>query len=67
MPIPSYATAMVSNWRRIAEIPESVPDDLIYKIVMRESLHVSLGKSDEENQGEIDYLRQELGLENSKT
>jgi hypothetical protein len=61
--MPDWATAMVGNWRRIANLPDSVPNDAIFTIIETESLSYSSGNTDEENQDAIDYLRQELGLQ----
>lgn len=62
MAIPSWATAEVRNWRTFAKLPDEITDEAIFAIVQKESLHYSTANSDEENQAEVDFLRQELGL-----
>jgi len=60
--MPDWASAMVGNWRRIADLPETVSNDAIFTIVERESLHISSSTPELEAQETVAYLRQELGV-----
>jgi hypothetical protein len=60
--MPNWASAMVGNWRRIANLPDTVTDDAIFTIVDTERLSWGSGYTDEENEESVSYLRQELGL-----
>ena len=58
MIVPSYATAMVSNYRRQANIPATIADEDIFKAMQK----VEPWLIDEEEDQNY-FLRQELGLE----
>lgn len=59
---PIYHTAMVQNWRRIANIPENCTDEMIYNVVTNNDLHYSSGQSEEENNAMIEELRENLPI-----
>jgi len=59
---PIYHSAIVSNWRRIANLPDSANDAQIYQIVCEADLTHSNSLSNEEKQEEIDFLREKLEL-----
>ena len=57
-----YHKSMVDNWRRMANIPDTVSDIDIYNKVEELVFHVSSSKTNEENNEELNALRQEFNL-----
>ena len=57
--VPSWATAMVRNWRSQANLPDSISDWEIYRVIEDEQLSV-LDNTEEEK---IEILRDCLKVE----
>lgn len=57
-----YHKSMVDNWRKMANIPETITDRAIFDKIEELSLHVSSSQTDEENNAELNALRQEFNL-----
>jgi hypothetical protein len=59
--IPSWATDMIDNYRRLANLPDTVTDARIWEAVKDGAYHISSGQSDEENALAAADLREDLG------
>ena len=57
--VPSWATAMVRNWRSKATLPDSISDWEIYRVVKDEQISV-LDNTEEEK---VEILRECVGVE----